>query len=49
MGRKDYHMAYSLLEALRAAKKTLSHFMDLEAINEILNAVNKKEQASMFY
>ena len=46
--RKDYHMAYSLLETLRAAKKTPDHFLDQETISEILTAVNKKDQASLY-
>jgi hypothetical protein len=46
--RKDYLLAYSMLEALRAGKKILNNFIDAETINEILVAVNKKEQASMY-
>ncbi len=46
--RKDYLLAYSMLEALRVGKKILTHFIDPETINEILVANNKQEQPSLY-
>lgn len=46
--KKDYQMAYTMIEGLRVGKKILSHFIDPETINEILTNVNKKEQSALY-